>query len=118
MCLQRADRAGDIFEPRVKVGDLLPSAVLVEGAGLRALLALLTKLLDGDPVLGGRALVVLEQLFFAPLTAEHLADGLAELVDLVLQSVQAGFVAPPLVVVTQRTRTRLGLRVVPQTTHR
>src|SRR5215213_8381697 len=118
MGLERPDRACDILQARVEVVDLLPGAVLVEGSSLRALLALLTKLLDGDPVLGGRALVVLEQLFFAPLTAEHLADGLAELVDLVLQSVQAGFVAPPLVVVTQRTRTRLGLGIVPQTTHR
>ena len=58
--LQRTDRAGDILEPRVEVVDLLSGAVLVEGAGLRALLALLAKLLDGDPVLGGRALVVLE----------------------------------------------------------
>ncbi|MDF3018190.1 MAG: hypothetical protein K0R44_3415 [Thermomicrobiales bacterium] len=58
--LQRPHRAGDILEPCVEVIDLLPGAILVEGAGLRALLALLAKLLDGDPVLGGRALVVFE----------------------------------------------------------
>ena len=94
-------------EPRVEVVDLLPGAVLVEGAGLSALLALLAKLLDGDPVLGGRALVVLEELLFATLTAEHLAHGLTQLVDLVLQSRQARFVPPPLVVLTQRPWTRL-----------
>ena len=109
MRLQRADRAGDIFEPRVEVVDLLPGAVLVEGAGLRALLALLAKLLDGDPVLGGRALVVLEELLFATLTTEHLAHGLTKLVNLVLQSRQARFVPPPLVVLTQGPWTRWGL---------
>ena len=85
MRLQRPDRTCDILQPRVKVVDLLPGAVLVESPGLRALLALLAKLLDGDPILGGRALVVLEQLLFATLPAEYLADGLTELVDLILQ---------------------------------
>src|SRR5688500_6994331 len=118
MRLQRSDRACDVLEPCVEVVDLLPGAVLVEGAGLRALLALLAKLLDGDPVLGVRALVVLEELLFATLTTEHLPHGLTELVDLVLQSRQARFVSPPLVVVTQRTRTRPRLCVTPHTTHR
>src|SRR5215218_5313988 len=118
MRLQRADRAGDILEPRVEVVDLLPSAVFVEGAGLRALLALLAKLLDGDPVLGGRALVVLEELLFATLTTEHLAHGLTKLVHLVLQSRQARFVPPPLVVLTQRSWTRGRLCIAPQATHR
>src|SRR5829696_2222676 len=116
--LQRPDRASDVLEPRVEIVDLLPGAVLVEGAGLRALLALLTKLLDGDPVLGSRALVMFEELLFATLTTEHLAHGLTELVDLVLQSRQARFIPPPLIVMTQRPWTRCGLCIAPQTTHR
>src|SRR5215218_11034959 len=100
MRLERPDRTGDILQPRIEVVDLLPSAVLIKGSRLRALLALLTKLLNSDPILGGRALVVLELLLFATLTAEHLAEGLTDLVNLVLQSVQARFVPPPLVVVT------------------
>jgi hypothetical protein len=60
MRLQRPNRTCDILQPRVKVVDLLPGAVLVEGPGLRTLLALLAELLNGDPVLGGRALVMLE----------------------------------------------------------
>src|SRR5829696_7259953 len=116
--LQRTNRAGDILEPCVEVVDLLSGAVLVEGAGLRALLALLAKLLDGDPVLGGRALVVFEELFFTTLTAQHLAHGLTKLVDLVLQSRQARFIPPTLVVMTQCPWTRCGLCIAPQTTHR
>jgi hypothetical protein len=49
---------------------------------------------------------MLEQLFFTTLTTEYLAHGLTELVDLILQSRQAGFVSPPLIVVTQRPGTR------------
>src|SRR5215213_3244321 len=118
MRLQRPDWPCDILKPCVEVVDLLPGAVLVEGPGLGALLALLAKLLDGDPVLGGCALVVLEKLLFPTLAAEYLADGLTELVDLVLQSVQAGFLPPPRIIVTQGTRTRLGLCITSQTAHR
>ena len=57
MGLEGADRAGGIVEPLLEVGNYLPGAVFIKGAGLRGLLRLLPDRIEGKAVLGGVPLV-------------------------------------------------------------
>jgi hypothetical protein len=98
--LQRADGAGRIIDPLLEIRDLLPGAVFVQRAGLRALLALLADLFETKSVLGGAAFILLDGLLDAHLTTGELAQRLTQLVNRVLKGRKAGFVSPALIFLT------------------
>ncbi|MEA2513247.1 MAG: hypothetical protein QOJ59_2734 [Thermomicrobiales bacterium] len=100
--LEGADGAGSVVETLLEVDDDLACTVLVEGAGLGGLLCLLADGIENKAVLGGVAFVAFDAFFDADLAAGELAQGLAELVELVLEGDKARLVPFAVVVLTIR----------------